>query len=129
VSIISDRGAQFTAQFWKSFQKGLNSKVNLSNAFHPQTYGQVEHTILTLEDMLRECVIDFKGNWDDRLPLIEFTYNNSYQFSIQMTPYESLYGRRCRSPIGWFGVLKAELIGPDLVNQAMEKMKIIQERL
>ncbi|KAH0710411.1 hypothetical protein KY284_011838 [Solanum tuberosum] len=129
VSIISDRGAQFTAQFWKSFQKGLGSKVNLSTAFHPQTDRQAERTIQTLEDMLRACVIDFKGNWDDHLPLIEFAYNNNYHSSIQMAPYESLYGRRCRSPIGLFEVGEAGLIGPDLVHQAMEKVKVIQERL
>ncbi|KAH0720379.1 hypothetical protein KY285_005181 [Solanum tuberosum] len=99
VSIILDRGAQFTAQFWKSFQKGLGSKVNLSTAFHPQTDGQAESTIQTLEDMLRACVIDFKGNLDYHLRLIEFAYNNSYHYSIQMAPYEALYGRRCRSPI------------------------------
>ncbi|KAH0671214.1 hypothetical protein KY285_025427 [Solanum tuberosum] len=82
VSIISDRDAQFTTRFWKSFQKGLDSKVNLSTTFHPQTDGQVEHTIQTLEDILRACVIDFKGNWDDHLPLIEFAHNNSYHSSI-----------------------------------------------
>ncbi|WMV14317.1 hypothetical protein MTR67_007702 [Solanum verrucosum] len=129
VSIISDRGAQFTAQFWKSFQKGLGSNVNLSTAFHPQTNGQAERTIQTLEDMLRACVIDFKGNWDDHLPLIEFAYNNNYHSSIQMAPYEALYGRRCRSPIGWFEVGEAGLIGPYLVHQAIEKVKVIQERL
>ncbi|KAH0776452.1 hypothetical protein KY290_007863 [Solanum tuberosum] len=129
IFIISDRGAQFTAQFWKSFHKGLGSKVNLSTAFHPQTDGQVERTIQTLEDMLRACVIDFKGNWDDHLPLTEFAYNNNYHSSIQMAPYEALYGRRCRSPIGWFEVGEAGLIGPDLVHQAMEKVKVIQERL
>ncbi|KAH0784270.1 hypothetical protein KY290_003868 [Solanum tuberosum] len=100
VSFISDRGAQF----WKSFQKGLGSKVNLSTAFHPQTNGKAECTILTLEDMLKVCVIDFKRNWDDHLPLIEFAYNNSYHSSIQMAPYEALYGRRYRSLIGWFEV-------------------------
>ncbi|WMV42083.1 hypothetical protein MTR67_035468 [Solanum verrucosum] len=94
------RGAQFTAQFWKSFQKGLRSKVNFGFAFHPQTDGQAEHTIQTLEDMLRACVIDFQGNWDDHLPLIQFAYNNSYYSSIQMAPYEAFYGRICRSPIG-----------------------------
>ncbi|WMV46231.1 hypothetical protein MTR67_039616 [Solanum verrucosum] len=78
VSIISNRGAKFTAHIWKSFQKCLGSKVNLSTAFHPQTYGQAECTIQTLQDMLRACVIDFEGNWDDNLPLIEFVYNNSY---------------------------------------------------
>ncbi|XP_070025088.1 uncharacterized protein [Nicotiana sylvestris] len=82
-----------------------------------------------LEDMLRSCVLDFKGNWDDHLPLIEFAYNNSFHVSIQMALFEALYGRRCRSPIGWFEVGEAELLGPDLVHQAMEKVRIIQERL
>ncbi|KAH0757858.1 hypothetical protein KY290_021351 [Solanum tuberosum] len=104
-----------------SIWKGLGSKVNLSTAFHPQTDGQTERTIQTIEDMLRACVIDFKGSWDDHLPLIEFAYNNSYHSSIQMAPYEALYGRRCRSPIGWFEVGETGLIGPDLVHQAVEK--------
>ncbi|WMV30554.1 hypothetical protein MTR67_023939, partial [Solanum verrucosum] len=86
-----DQGAQFTAQFWKSFQKGLGSKVNLSTAFHPQTDG--------------------------------------YHSIIQMAPYEALYGRRCRSPIRWFKVGEVGLIGPNLVHQAIEKVKVIQERL
>lgn len=115
LSIISDREAQFTSQFWRFFQKGLGTKVNLSTAFHPQTNKQAERTIQTLEDILRACVIDFKGNWDDHLPLIEFAYNNSYHASIQMALYEALYGKRCTSPIGWFEVGEAELIGPDLV--------------
>jgi len=100
VSIISDRGAQFTAHFWRSFQRGLGTQVNLSTTFHPQTDGQAERTIQTLEDMLRVCVLDFKRSWDEHLPLIEFAYNNSYHSSIQMAPYEALYGRRCRSPVG-----------------------------
>ena len=98
--IISDRGAQFTSHFWRSFQKSLGTQVKLSTAFHPQTDGQAEHTIQTLEDMLRACMIDFKGDWDDHFPLIEFSYNNSYHSSIGMAPFEELYGRRCRSPIG-----------------------------
>ncbi|XP_070025986.1 uncharacterized protein [Nicotiana sylvestris] len=129
VRLNLDRGAQFTANFWKKFQQGLGTQVNLSTAFHPQTDGQTEQTIQTLKDMLRACVLDFKGNWDDHLPLIEFAYNNSFHVSIQMAPFEALYGRRCRSSIGWFEVGEAELLGPDLVHQAMEKVKIIQERL
>ncbi|WMV32575.1 hypothetical protein MTR67_025960 [Solanum verrucosum] len=86
-----------------------------------ETDGQAERTIQTLEDMLRAYVIDFKSNCDDHLSLIEFAYNNSYHSNIQMAPYEALYGRRCRSPIGWFEVGEVGLIGPDLVNQAMEK--------
>ncbi|XP_060170798.1 uncharacterized protein LOC132601749, partial [Lycium barbarum] len=98
-------------------------------AEHQRPDGQAERTIQTLEDMLRACVLDFKSNWDDHLPLIEFSYNNSYHASIGMAPFEALYGRRCRSPIGWFELGEAELLGPDLVHQAMEKVKLIQERL
>ncbi|XP_070047526.1 uncharacterized protein [Nicotiana tomentosiformis] len=75
------------------------------------------------------CVIDFKGNWDDHLPLIEFTYNNSYHSRIKMALYEALYGQRCRSPIGWFKVSEVELLGPNLVYRALDKVNLIQEHL
>ncbi|WMV07797.1 hypothetical protein MTR67_001182 [Solanum verrucosum] len=81
--------------------------------------GQAKRTIQTLEDMLRACMIDFKGSLDDKLPLIEFAYNNRYHSSIQMAPYEALYGRRCRSPVGWFEVGEAALIWIDSVHDAM----------
>ena len=103
----------------------MDSKVNLSTTFHPCTDGQAECTIQFLEDMLKTCVIDFKGNCDDHLPLIEFAYNNSYHSSIQIATDEVLYWRRCRSPIGWFEVVEVGLIRPDLDHQAMEKVKII----
>ena len=79
--------------------------------------------------MLRACAIEFEGSWDDHLPLIEFAYNNSYHASIKMAPFEALYGRKCRSPIGWFEPEETKLIGPDLVANAMQKVKIIRERL
>src|SRR5687767_907260 len=79
--------------------------------------------------MLRACVIDFHGSWDEHLPLIEFAYNNSYHSSIEMAPFEALYGRRCRSPVGWFEVGEIALKGPDLVLDAMEKVRIIREKL
>ncbi|KAH0669578.1 hypothetical protein KY285_023739 [Solanum tuberosum] len=129
LTIISDRGAQFTSHFWKSFQRCLGTKVKLSTAFHPQTDGQAERTIQTLEDMLRACVMELKGSWDDHLPLIEFAYNNSYHSSIGMAPFEALYGRRCRSPVGWFEVGEVALLGPDLVMDALEKVRMIRERL
>ena len=96
--IISYRGAQFTSRFLRSFQKGLVTPINLSTAFHPQTDGQAERTIRTLEDMLRAYVIDFKWNWDNHLLFIEFFYKNLYQSSIAMAHFEALYGRRGRSP-------------------------------
>ena len=87
--------------------------MKLSTAFHPQTDGQAEPTIMTLKDMLRECVIDFKGSWEDHLSLIVFSYNNSYHSSIGMSLFEVLYGRRCRSPAGWFEVREAPILGPE----------------
>ena len=102
ISIISNRISQFTAQLRESFQKDLSSIVNLSTTFHPQTNGQIERTIHTLEDMFKACVIDLKGNWNDHLPLVEFAHNNSYHSSIQMAPYEALYRRIFKSSNGWF---------------------------
>ncbi|KAH0710889.1 hypothetical protein KY284_012316 [Solanum tuberosum] len=129
LSIILDWGTQFTSYFWKSFQKGLGTKVKLSTAFHPQMDGQAERTNQTLEDMLRACVINFKGNWDDHLSLIEFAYNNSHHSSISMALFEALYGRRCRYQVGWFEVGEIALIGPESVYEAIEKVRLIRERL
>ena len=98
-SIVSDRDRRFVSQFWESVHKAMGTNLKFSITFHPQTDGLSERTIQTLEDMLRACVIDFKGSWDEHLPLVEFTYNNSYQASIKAAPYEALYGRKCRSPI------------------------------
>ncbi|GJX89549.1 putative reverse transcriptase domain-containing protein, partial [Tanacetum coccineum] len=95
-SIISDRDGRFASQFWRSLQKALRTWLDMSKAYHPQTDGQSERTIQTLEDMLRACVIDFGGSWDTHLPLAEFSYNNSYRSSIRCAPYEVLYGRKCR---------------------------------
>ena len=100
-SIVSDRDTRFTSQYWSSLQECLDSRLNFSTAFHPQTDGQSERTIQTLEDMLRACIFDFGGSWEDHLHLVEFSYNNSFQASIKMAPYEALYGRKCRSPVYW----------------------------
>ena len=93
VSIVSDKDLRLTAHFCKSFQKALGTQLTMSTTFHPQTDGQSERTIQILEDMLRACVLDLKGSWEEHLPLVEFAYNNNYQASIQMAPYEALYGR------------------------------------
>nr|GEX60647.1 reverse transcriptase domain-containing protein [Tanacetum cinerariifolium] len=99
VSIICDRDGRFTSNFWKSFQKALGTDICMSTAYHPETDGQSERTIQTLEDMLRACVIDFGKGWVKHLPLAEFSYNNSYHASIKAVPYEALYGQKCRSPV------------------------------
>ncbi|XP_069150110.1 uncharacterized protein [Solanum lycopersicum] len=129
VSIISDRGSQFTSSFWRTFQDELGTQVDLSTAFHPQTDGQSERTIQVLEDMLRACVLEFGGQWDQFLPLAEFAYNNSYNSSIQMAPFEALYGRRCRTPVGWFESTEPRPRGTDLIQEALEQVRVIQDRL
>ena len=82
VSIVSDRDPRFTTHFWKSFQKAMGTRLTISTTFQPHTNGQSERTIQVLEDMLRGCVLDHKGSWEEHLPLVEFAYNNSYQASI-----------------------------------------------
>ncbi|KAH9751613.1 hypothetical protein KPL71_014358 [Citrus sinensis] len=129
VSIISDRDSRFTSKFWTNLQNALGTKLNFSTAFHPQTDGQSDRTIQTLEDMLRACVMEFKGNLDNHLPLMEFTYNNSYQASIEMAPYEALYGRKCRTPVCWDEVGERRLFGPKLIQDTNEKIQLIRDRL
>ncbi|KAH9658749.1 Endonuclease [Citrus sinensis] len=129
VSIVSDRDSRFTSKFWTSLQKAMGTKLNFSTTFHPQTDGQSERTIQTLEDMLRACILEFKGSWDIYLPLMEFAYNNSYQASIEMAPYEALYGRKCRTPVCWDEVGERKLYGPELVQNTSEKIQLIRERL
>ena len=111
------------------FRRVLVLKLTFSTTFHPQTDGQEEHTIQTLEDMLRACLIDIKRSWDNHLLLIKFAYNNSYYSSIQMAPYDVLHGRTCKFPVGWFEVGEVALIGPDSFLYAMEKVQLIRDRL
>nr|GEV57852.1 putative reverse transcriptase domain-containing protein [Tanacetum cinerariifolium] len=113
VSIISDRDNYFTPRFWKSLQKALGTRLDLSTAYHPETDGQSERTIQTLEDMLRACAMDFGKNWDTHIPLVEFSYNNIYHSSIKCAPFEALYSRKCRTPIAWMKVGEGKLLGPE----------------
>ena len=99
--IMSDRDGRFTSRFWREVHEALGSKLHFSTAYHQQTDGQSERTIQTLEDMLRACVLEWGNLWVRHLPLVEFSYNNSYHSSIQMAPFKALYGRRCKSPICW----------------------------
>ncbi|GJU18261.1 putative reverse transcriptase domain-containing protein [Tanacetum coccineum] len=101
VSIICDRDPRFASNFWRSLQNALGTNLDMSTAYHPQTDGQSERTIQTLKDMLRACAIDFGKGWVNHLPLVEFSYNNSYHASIKAAPFEALYGRKCRSPVCW----------------------------
>ncbi|GKC37637.1 putative reverse transcriptase domain-containing protein [Tanacetum coccineum] len=110
ISIISDRDSRFTSRFWQSMQEALGTRLDMSTAYHPQTDGQSEHTIQTLEDMHRACVLDFRGSWDVHLPLVEFLYNSSYHSSVRCASFEALYGRKCRSPIMWAEVGEVKFV-------------------
>ncbi|GJV82066.1 putative reverse transcriptase domain-containing protein [Tanacetum coccineum] len=129
VSIISDRDGRFTSHFWQTLQKALGTRLDVSTAYHPQMDGQSKRIIHTLEDMLRTCVIDFGGSWDVHLPLAEFSYNTSYHSSIRCAPFKALCGRKCRSPVLWAEIGKSRLIGPKLVQEMMDKVVLIREKL
>jgi len=109
--------------------EAFGSKLRMSSAYHPQTDGQPERTIQSLEDLLRVCVLEQGGTWDSHLPLIEFTYNNNYHSSIRMTPFEALYGRRCKTPLCRFESGESVVLGPDIVQQTTEKVKLIEEKM
>ncbi|GJR13351.1 putative reverse transcriptase domain-containing protein [Tanacetum coccineum] len=121
--------SKFASRFWRSLQGALGTQLDMSTAYHPQTDGQSERTIQTLEDMLRACVIDFGGSWDQNdLPIVEFLYNNSYQASIKAAPFEALYGRKCRSPVCWSEVGDSQLTGPEMIREKTEKIVQIKIR-
>jgi len=128
-TIISNRGTQFVAQFWEQLQEALGTKLIRSSAYHPQTDGQTERINQILEDMLRACVIHYDKNWEKCLSLAEFSYNNSYQASLKMAPFKALYGRRCRTPLSWSQTGERKVFEPNLVIEAEEKVKLVQENL
>ncbi|GJU93413.1 putative reverse transcriptase domain-containing protein [Tanacetum coccineum] len=129
VLIIYDRDPRFASNFWRSLQKALGTSLDMSTAYHPQTDGQSKRTIQTLEDMLRACVIDFGNGWVKHLPLVEFSYNNSYHASIKAAPFEALYGRKCRSPVCWAEVGEVQLTGPEIVQETTEKIIQVKQRM
>jgi hypothetical protein len=100
-----------------------------SSAYHPQTDVQTERVNQILEDMLRACVIHYGKDWDKCLSLAEFSYNNSYQSSLKMAPFEALYGRRCRTPLNWSQAGEREIFGPDLVLEAEDRVRVIKKNL
>ncbi|GKF02536.1 putative reverse transcriptase domain-containing protein [Tanacetum coccineum] len=110
-------------------ENALGTNLDMSTAYHPQTDGQSERTIQTLENMLRACAIDFGKGWVNHLALVEFSYNNSYHASIKATPFEALYGQKCRSPICWTEVGEAQILGPELIQETTEKIIQIKDKV
>ncbi|KAL6219339.1 hypothetical protein ACLB2K_007098 [Fragaria x ananassa] len=126
---IRDRDSRFTSHLWQCLQKQLGTLLDLSIAYHPQSDGQPERVIQVLENMLRACVLEFGGKWSEYVQLAEFAYNNSNQSSIQMTSYEALCGRPCRSPICWVDKEDRMTHFPEIIKDTTEKIQIIVDRL
>ncbi|GKC06003.1 putative reverse transcriptase domain-containing protein [Tanacetum coccineum] len=129
VSIICNRDPRFASNFWRSLQKALGTNFDMSTAYHPQTDGQSERTIQTLEDMLHVYAINFGKGWVNHLPLVEFSYNNSCHASIKAAPFEAFYGRKCHSPVCWANVGQVQLTGPEIVQETTEKITQIKQRM
>ncbi|GJV23485.1 reverse transcriptase domain-containing protein [Tanacetum coccineum] len=127
ISIISNHDSHFTSRFWQSMQNALGTQLDLSTAYNPETDRQSERTIQTLKDMLRACVIDFGKGWERHLPLVEFSYNNSYHANTNATPFEALYGRKYQSPICWAEVGDVQLKGLEIIHETTEKIVQIQQ--
>jgi hypothetical protein len=111
--IISNRGSQFVTHFWEQLHASLGTHLIHSFAYHPQTDGQTDRVNQILEDMLRACMIENQGSWDKNLPLAEFSYNNSYQESLKIAPFEVLYGHQCRTPLNWIEPGEKVIFGPE----------------
>jgi hypothetical protein len=127
--IVSDRGSQFTSKFWENFHESMDTKLNFSSTYHLQTDGQTERTNQILEDMLRACALKYGKSWDKSLPYAEFSYNNSYQASIEMALYEALYGRRCRTPLFWSQSGESQVFGPEVLKDAEKQIQMVRESL
>jgi hypothetical protein len=127
--IVSDRGTQFTSRFWRSLHKAMGTKLDFSSAYHPQTDGQTERVNQIMEDILRACVLTYGKDWEQSLPYAEFSYNNSYQASLGMSPFEALYGRKCRTPLMWSEVGEHTLVVPNFIKEVEEKVAEIREKL
>jgi hypothetical protein len=120
--IVSDRGTQFTLMFWEKLHESMDTKLNFSSAYHPQTDGQTERVNQVLEDMLRACALKDNQSWDKCLPYAEFSYNNSYQESIKI-------GRKCRTPLFWNEPGKNQIFGPDILREAERQVHMVRENL
>jgi hypothetical protein len=105
------------------------TKLNFSSAYHPQTDRQIERVNQILKDILRACGLKDKKSWDKCLPYAEFSYNNSYQKSLKMSPFKVLYGRKCRTPLFWNEPGENQVFGPEILREAERQVQVVRENL
>jgi hypothetical protein len=127
--IVSDRGTQFTSRFWEKLHEVMDTKLNFSLAYHPQTDNQTERVNQILEDMLRACTLKDKKSWDKCLLYAKFSYNNKYQESLKMSPFEVLYGHKCRTPLFWNEPGENQVFGPEILREAERQVEVVRENL
>jgi hypothetical protein len=127
--IVSDRGTQFTSKLWERLHETLDTQLCFSSTYHSQTDGQTERVNQILEDMLMACALQYGRSWDKSLPYAEFSYNNSYQESLKMAPFEMLYGRSCRTPLFWSETGDQKVFGPDILQEAEKQVCMVRENL
>eukprot|EP00253_Pinus_taeda_P035992 PITA_35992 len=125
-TIISDRNVKFTSSFWKTLFADLGTQLNFSTAYHSQTDGQTERVNQVVEDMLRAYVMQQPTRWEEYLHLVEFAYNNGYHTSTQMSPFEVMYGRKCRTPSSWEGPEDKLSLGPEMLKEMEDRFKEYQ---
>jgi hypothetical protein len=126
--IVSDRGMQFTSMFWEMLHETLETQLHFSSTYLPQTDGQTERVNQILEDVLRACALRYES-WDKSMPYDEVFYNNSYQESLKMAPFEMLYGRRCQTPLFWNETGDQKVFEPDILQEAEKQVRMVRENL
>jgi hypothetical protein len=119
---VSDRDPEFTSNLWKGLFKGFGTNLNFNTTYHPEFDGKIEWVNQVIEDILRMCVMDKASKWEDYLHFVEFSYNNGYQESLNMSSFEALYGRKCNTPVSWDNPTCREMVGPELLREMEEKM-------
>jgi transposase InsO family protein len=125
--IVSDRGTQFTS--YERLHETMDAQLCFNSAYHPQIDGQTERVNQILEDMLRACALQYGRSWDKSLSYIEFSYNNSYQESLKMAPFEMLYGHRRRTLLFWSEIGERKVFGPDILQEAEKQVHMVRENL
>jgi hypothetical protein len=127
--IMSDKGTQFTSMFWERLHETLDTQLRFSSTYHPQTNGHTERVNHILEDMLRACALQYGRSWDKCLSFAEFSYNNNYQESLKMAPFDMLYGRRCRTLLFWSEARERKVFGPDILQEVKKQVRMVREKL
>jgi transposase InsO family protein len=121
-TIVSNRDPKFTSNFRKGFFKGFRTNLNFSTSYHPESNGKTEKVNKVIEDILRMYVMDKPSRWEDCLDLVEFTYNNGYHASLNMSPFEALYGRKCNNLVSWDNPADRTVVGPELLKEMEDQM-------